>query len=62
LVDGIFVTHGAVTLGADGPEVVDVGRASFGLGHVVATFKIENRYYILTPSNTTFIIKLLSYP
>jgi hypothetical protein len=62
LVDRIIITHRTITLGADGPEVVDVQGPALALGHVVPSLKIKDIYHILTPGDEALVFKLLSYP
>jgi hypothetical protein len=62
LIYRVLVAHRPVALGTNGTKVVELGRATFAFGQIVAHLKIENRYDIFTPSNVTFMTKLLSYP
>jgi hypothetical protein len=53
----VLVTHRPVALGADGPEVVDVRRATLALRDVVANLKLKRRHDVLTPRHEALVFK-----
>jgi hypothetical protein len=62
LINCIVISHGTVALGTDRPQVVYAQGPALTLGNIMAGFKIEYRYDILTPCDETLVFKLFSYP
>jgi hypothetical protein len=57
LVDSVLVTHRKIALGADWPEVVQVGRAAFTFRLSMANMKTKWRHDVFTPRHEALVFK-----
>jgi hypothetical protein len=60
LVDGVAAPHRLVAVAADGPQVVNIGRATLTLRDVMAALEIKRSNFVFTPANQALVLKVLA--